>query len=62
MWDHVPYLGLYNATPKEAASFVADQALQFGSEDNSTAVVIPLERGVNIEQQCVPFHTALVET
>lgn len=30
------------STPKEAASFVADQALQFGSEDNSTAVVIPL--------------------
>ena len=30
------------STPKEAASFVVDQALQFGSEDNSTAVVIPL--------------------
>lgn len=30
------------STPQEAASFVTDQALQFGSEDNSTAVVIPL--------------------
>ncbi|XP_053399739.1 protein phosphatase 1K, mitochondrial-like [Mercenaria mercenaria] len=28
-------------TPTEAAKFVTDQALQFGSEDNSTAVVIP---------------------
>lgn len=29
------------ATPAEAAKQVTDQALQFGSEDNSTAVVIP---------------------
>ena len=29
------------ATPYEAASFITDQALQFGSEDNATAVVIP---------------------
>lgn len=28
-------------TPSEAAKFITDQALQFGSEDNSTAVVIP---------------------
>lgn len=27
--------------PQEAASFITDQALQFGSEDNSTGVVIP---------------------
>lgn len=27
--------------PSEAAKFITDQALQFGSEDNSTAVVIP---------------------
>ncbi|XP_071150705.1 protein phosphatase 1K, mitochondrial-like [Mytilus edulis] len=30
------------STPQEAASFVTDQALHFGSEDNSTAIVIPL--------------------
>lgn len=30
------------SNPKEAASFVTDQALHFGSEDNSTAMVIPL--------------------
>ncbi|WAR00179.1 PPM1K-like protein [Mya arenaria] len=29
------------STPLEAAEFVTDQALQFGSEDNVTAVVIP---------------------
>jgi len=28
-------------TPTEAAEFVTDQALQFGSEDNCTAVVVP---------------------
>ena len=27
--------------PREAASFITDQALQFGSEDNSTGMVIP---------------------
>ncbi|XP_063412558.1 protein phosphatase Mn(2+)-dependent 1K-like [Mytilus trossulus] len=30
------------STPQEAASFVTDKALHFGSEDNSTAIVIPL--------------------
>lgn len=27
--------------PVEAACFVTDQALQFGSEDNATAVIVP---------------------
>lgn len=27
--------------PVEAAAFVTDQALQFGSEDNATAVIVP---------------------
>ena len=30
-----------SAIPSEAASLVTDQALQFGSEDNVTAVIIP---------------------
>ncbi|XP_071510606.1 protein phosphatase Mn(2+)-dependent 1K-like [Diadema antillarum] len=28
--------------PQEAASFIADQALQFGSDDNASVVVVPL--------------------
>lgn len=28
-------------TPIEAASVITDQALQFGSEDNATAVIVP---------------------
>ena len=27
--------------PTEAAKFLTDQAMQFGSEDNGTAVVVP---------------------
>ena len=30
--------------PPSAANFVADQALQFGSEDNASIVVVPLAR------------------
>ncbi|KAK3083322.1 hypothetical protein FSP39_019442 [Pinctada imbricata] len=29
-------------TPSQAASFITDQALQFGTEDNTTTVIIPL--------------------
>ena len=29
------------ATPQEAADFVTDQALHYGSEDNCTALVLP---------------------
>lgn len=28
--------------PQDAATFITDQALQFGTEDNTTVVVIPL--------------------
>lgn len=28
-------------TPQQAATFITDQALQFGSEDNSTVIVLP---------------------
>ncbi len=28
-------------TPKEAAHFVADQAMHFGTEDNATVLVVP---------------------
>ncbi|PAA81748.1 hypothetical protein BOX15_Mlig000047g3 [Macrostomum lignano] len=45
------------ATPQEAAEIIVDQAMQFGSEDNTTAVILPFGSWGKYAKQmsCMPY-------
>ena len=55
----IDFIGQFKA-PSEAVELLTDQALHFGSEDNSTAVVVPFGAWGKYHSTSNPMHRTLL--